>query len=112
MRSANTVSMTACRRWVRSASTVASVLLVKNGWWRLTQSRSRRGADVLDSDVPQIALILVTERDAEVLSDQSGVVVLSPLVEAAGQILPRLVSASRPPPEPGRRTLVSGRVRW
>jgi hypothetical protein len=32
MRSANTVSMIAWRRWVMSAAAVGSVLLVKNGW--------------------------------------------------------------------------------
>src|SRR3954453_2377478 len=32
IRSAKTVSMTACRRWVTSAAVTDSTLLVKNGW--------------------------------------------------------------------------------
>ena len=32
IRSANTVSMIACRRWVMSAAGAGSALLVKNGW--------------------------------------------------------------------------------
>ena len=32
IRSANTVSMIACRRWVMSAAAVGSSLLVRNGW--------------------------------------------------------------------------------
>jgi hypothetical protein len=36
MRSANTVSMIAWRRWTRSACAVGSVLLVRNGWCRQT----------------------------------------------------------------------------
>jgi hypothetical protein len=32
IRSANTVSMIACRRWVMSACVLDSALLVKNGW--------------------------------------------------------------------------------
>ena len=34
IRSDRTVSMMACWRWVMSACAVASVLLVRNGWWR------------------------------------------------------------------------------
>ena len=40
MRSANTVSMIACWRWVMSASVTGSVLLVKNGWYRQTGNSS------------------------------------------------------------------------
>lgn len=40
IKSANTVSMTACRRWVRSAWTVVSALLAMNGWWRQTGNSS------------------------------------------------------------------------
>jgi hypothetical protein len=40
IRSANTDSMIACRRWVMSASVTGSVLLVKNGWYRHTGNTS------------------------------------------------------------------------
>jgi hypothetical protein len=36
IRSANTVSMIACWRWVMSASAVGRSVLVKNGWYRQT----------------------------------------------------------------------------
>ena len=50
IRSANTVSMMAWRRWVMSACGAGSTLSVKNGWWRhtgnspsvLARSRTRR----------------------------------------------------------------------
>lgn len=36
MRSANTVSMMAWRRWVMSAASMGSSVSVKNGWYRHT----------------------------------------------------------------------------
>ena len=43
IRSANSVSMIACRRWVMSASATGSVLLVKKGWYRQTGNISSSG---------------------------------------------------------------------
>ena len=43
IRSANTVSMIACWRWVMSASAAGRSVLVKNGWYR-QMGRGRRGS--------------------------------------------------------------------
>jgi len=43
IRSAKTVSMMACRRWVMSASVAVSVVSVKNGWYRQIGNRGAVG---------------------------------------------------------------------
>ncbi len=66
MRSANTVSITACWRWVMSASAVGGSVLVRNGWcrhtgnsaWRWLASLTRRTTRraVIASGVPAKAV--------------------------------------------------------